>query len=105
MHFKQKEYYYCGIALPLSEFIGRKEELTKFIFAYDANTPDGEEVARFQLYVHKGIMLVDKETPHVVYQSEVDYNSEKVWIREVEDFFGYKQKENGELVKRFTLIK
>ncbi len=104
LHFKQNEYFYCGIALPLSEYAGSKAELKEINLAYDAHTPDGQEVSHVQLFNHDGIMLIDRETPHVIYQSKVDYDTEKVWAREVENFFGYKEQEN-KLVKRYTLIK
>lgn len=103
LHFKGNEYYFCGVALPLSEFTGKKSELMKINLAYDAHTPDGEEIIRVQLFVYHGMMLIDRETPHVVYQAQKDYDTDKVWVREVDDFFGYKD-DNGKLIKRFTML-
>ena len=103
-HFRTgNEYYFIGIAQPLNEFAGRKIELNEINLAYDAHTPKNEDVRRVQLYNHKGLMLIDRENPHVVYQSEHDYNTDKVWVREVEEFFDFKE-ENGIWEKRFKRL-
>lgn len=105
-HFRKgTEYCFCTIALPLKEFSGRESQLEAIGVSHDAHTPDGEPVREIQLYNLFGITLIDRETPHVIYQSEHDYNTEKVWAREVDDFFGYKKMEDGSLVKRFVLQK
>ncbi|MFJ8528502.1 hypothetical protein [Bacillus sp. NPDC094106] len=103
-HYKQKEYYFCSIALPLNEFTGRTIELEANGIAQDAHTPNGEEIKEAQLYYHKGVTLIDREKPHVIYQAEVDYETNKVWAREVDEFFGMQELPSGELVKRFVKI-
>ncbi|WP_416493590.1 hypothetical protein [Bacillus mycoides] len=37
----------------------------------------------------------------MVYQSEDDYNTDKVWVREVDEFFGMVKDKQGKLVRRF----
>jgi hypothetical protein len=102
-HFKEgTEYYFYGIALPKIEYTSITNlHLKEINLAFDAHTPKGEEVRRVQLYCINGIMLIDRETPHVVYQSEHNYDTDDVWVREVDDFFGYKVI-NGIYIKRFT---
>jgi hypothetical protein len=63
---------------------------------YHDNTHD------LALYAIDGVTFIDSDVPHVIYQSEEDYNTYAVWAREVDDFFGYKQ-DNGKYIKRFAL--
>lgn len=100
-HHKNKEYWYDGIALPISQLDKRHVAVSENGVAYDAATPEGEEPRQVQLYCSNGITFVDKETPHVVYQSEDDYDTDKVWVREVDEFFGMVKDKQGKLVRRF----
>ena len=103
-HWKKgNEYFFCGIALPLNEYRGKKDRLEELDDAQDAHTPENEEIQTIKLYMVDGIMLIDRETPHVIYQAEKDYETNKVWAREVDDFFGYKN-DNGTLKKKFGLM-
>lgn len=101
-HFKGTEYFFCGIALPISEFTGKKTLLEETQMALDAHTPHGEEVQEVKLFDCNGIMLIDRDTPHVIYQSEKDYDTDRVWAREVNDFFGFKSFVDGSFIKRFS---
>lgn len=103
-HYKQKDYKFCSIALPVSEFTGASIELEGNGVAQDAHTPEGEKIQEAQLYYHKGVVFIDREKPHVVYQAEVDYGTDKVWVREVDEFFGMQKLYSGELVKRFVML-
>lgn len=105
-HFrKNTEYCFCGIALPITEFAGKESQLEKINPAQDADTPKGEPIREIQLYNFFGLMVIDSDVPHVIYQSEHDYNTDLVWGRKVDDFFGYKKVEDDSLVKRFVLQK
>lgn len=108
-HWKDKEYYFCGIALPIGETMYEREEdgsprsLESNQVALDAHTPKEQEPKEIKLYNVKGITLIDSEYPHVIYQAEEDYETDKVWARRVDDFFDYVE-DHGELEKRFELI-
>jgi hypothetical protein len=102
MHCKNTEYFFDSIALPLkgnSHLTRRIKEGMTFCQSarYHENTHD------LNLYNFDGVTFIDSDVPHVIYQSEKDYDTDKVWAREVDDFFGYKKEKNGQLVKRFTL--
>lgn len=104
-HYKQKEYFFCGIALPIREYTGSDMDLALANLAYDAHTPeDEEEIGRLQLYVHEGAYYIDRDVYHVIYQSKDDYETDKVWVREVEEFFGMVDLPTGNKVKRFTQL-
>lgn len=47
----------------------------------------------------------DPERKLVVYVSMYENERSQLWVREVTDFMGYKEFEDGERVKRFELIK
>jgi hypothetical protein len=102
-HCKGGEYFFQGIAFPLRDgnlSFKTVQSLDLLGTArYHENTHDVE------LYGLDGVMFIDSEYPHVIYQSEKDYDTDRVWAREVDDFFGYKLQENGQLIKRFSLIK
>lgn len=102
-HFREgTEYHFCSMAVPITDFKGRESELEEAGVAFDADTPKGEEPREIKLYNLHGITIIDKDTPHVIYQSEKDYETKKVWGRKADDFFGYKKQDNGTLVKRFV---
>ncbi|HDR7207583.1 MULTISPECIES: hypothetical protein [Bacillus cereus group] len=105
MHYKQKEYFFSCIALPFNEFEGRASELEDGGIAFDAHTPEGQEINKVQMFYHKGVTFIDKDKPHVIYQSEDDYNTENVWAREVENFFGMVNVTPRKTVRRFIKIK
>lgn len=48
-------------------------------------------------------MFIDSGKPHVIYQPEKDYNTEKCWAREVNDFFDCKWTDDG-VVQKFRLL-
>ena len=102
-HFRKgTEYCFRSIALPLNEFRGNKDDLVKVNPAQDAHTPSGEPVREIQLYDYQGVTFIERDMPHVIYQSEEDYDTDDVWAREVEDFYGYKKMDDGTMVKRFV---
>lgn len=102
-HFKGGEYFFDSIALPLSGVVNTRS-LIKNGVALDAHTPENEEVQELQLYrTPEGLTLIASPYPHVIYQSEKDYDTEKVWARKVDDFFGIKEYGDGSYHKRFTL--
>lgn len=96
----KKEYFFDAIALPIAEFWGKRTELEDIGVALDARTPKGEPIQEIKLFYYKGVKFVEDKVPMAIYQSEDDYNTDKVWVRDVSEFFGY-VKENGKLVKRF----
>ncbi|MEH7186494.1 hypothetical protein [Bacillus toyonensis] len=100
MHYKQKKYYYYGIVLPLKQFRGRMSTVQATTLVYDAHTPEGEGIQQVQLYIHEGINFINRETPHVIYQSE----DNEFWAREVDDFFGIVNVTTQKVVKRFEKI-
>jgi hypothetical protein len=101
-HYKNKEYYFDCIALPVDSVTSRRM-LIKDGVALDAHTPDDvPEPQELQLFrTSDGIVFIAAPDPHVIYQSEEDYNTDKVWARRVDDFFG--NVEHLENVKRFEL--
>lgn len=95
-HYKDVEYCFEGIALPLTG----KGLLTGLINVKRARYH--EDTHDVDIFVIDGVMFIDSHVPHVIYQSEKDYNKDLFYAREVDDFFGCKE-ENGTHVKRFTL--
>lgn len=95
-HYKGGEYWFQCIALPLSEVQDKSQLQQTGTARYHENDKD------IDLYFSNGVWFVDDDVPQVIYQSEKDYNTDKVWAREVDDFFGYKSL-IGLQVKRFTL--
>ncbi|EEM25379.1 hypothetical protein P9063_20640 [Bacillus thuringiensis] len=100
----RKNIVFGVIALPVTEFTGDFVDLRENLVAQDAHTPDGEAIREVRLYCYKGVVFIDREKPHVIYQAEVDYGTDKVWAREVDEFFGMQKLPSGELVKRFVMI-
>jgi hypothetical protein len=109
-HFKKgTEYFFDCIALPVGDVINQRN-LTKNGVALDAHTPDDvPEPQELQLFTSlEGVTFISAPDPHVIYQSEEDYNTDKVWARRVDDFFGYKVTtepvtHTQHFQKRFTL--
>jgi hypothetical protein len=92
-HSKGGGYFFKCIALPIEN--RDKLELVG-VARYHENDRD------INLYQSENkVLFLDSELPHVIYQSESDYKTDKYWVREVDDFFGYKE----DKIKRFTLIK
>lgn len=80
-HYKGGKYIFKGIALPVEDDFVNKRNLVSFGRAtYHENT---HELELFSC-------------------SSKDYNTKKVWAREVDDFFGFIQSEER-YVKRFAL--
>lgn len=96
-HYKNVEYYFDCIALPLNDRNKAKLE-------YIGTTRYHEDTHDIDLYFHKesGVTFIDADVPHVIYQSEKHYDTNFTYAREVDDFFGYKI-EHGNYIKRFTL--
>lgn len=95
-HYKGNDYWFQCIALPL-DVLASDANLKRVGSArYHENDKD------IDLYFDNGVWFVDYEFPCVIYQAEKDHDTEFVWAREVDDFFGYKGKE-GRYVKRFAL--
>lgn len=99
-HFKGGEYIFEGIALPLRT--GNLSQETIKNMTYQGKVRYHENSHDIDLYSIDGAFFIDSELPHVVYVALKTNGI--VWAREVDDFFGYKQKENGELVKKFSLM-
>jgi hypothetical protein len=99
-HYKGGEYFFDCIALPLevSPFskIAKEEKHTQTARHHE-NTQD------LDLYLINGVTFIKSDVPHVIYQSEKDYNTNFVFAREVDDFFGYKHIIGSHYIKRFTL--
>jgi hypothetical protein len=94
-HFKGGEYFFSCIALPLE---GRTNVEEAGVARYHDNTYD------INMYISDGVTFVDSDVPLVIYQSEQHYNSDFVFAREVDIFFGYKDKGSNVMVKSFTLM-
>lgn len=103
-HYKGGEYFFEGIALPVDE-VQDKRGLEKAGVAWDAHTPDDVEYPQeLQLFMSKeGVLFISAPYPHVIYQAEKDYNTEKVWARKVDDFFSMVNITPFQSQKRFTL--
>lgn len=98
-HYKCGEYEFMGIALPIEDEIIDSTHLVEFAKArYHENTNDMELFTSSD-----GAMFINSDVPHVIYQAENDYGSEKVWAREVDNFFDTVTTMDNGLVKRFTL--
>ena len=95
-HHKNVEYFFDCIALPLDKRNTHKLELNGKA-RYHEDTHD------LDLYYDRqtGVTFIESDVPHVIYQSEDNYNTDFVYAREVDDFFEYTEK-NGTLIKRFT---
>lgn len=99
-HYKDAEYYFDCIALPmkdarLSKYVSRNK-------SEDASARHHEDTHDLALYVYEGITLIDSDVPHVIYQSEKDYDTVRVFAREVDAFFGMVDVD-GEFKQRFVL--
>lgn len=102
-HFKGGEYYFDCIALPLKDIQLRRRLVSAVaesgVARYHEDTHD------LALYNFDGVAFIDSNVPHVIYQAERDYDTDFVYAREVNDFFGYKEGSDGSFVKRFSLMK
>lgn len=98
-HYKGAEYQQLGIALPLRNStlpLALMEQLEEDFDSprYHENTHD-VLLKRFD-----GRFFIDSEVPCVIYES---VETGKKWAREVDDFYGFTQNEEGQWVKRFEL--
>lgn len=98
-HFKGGEYFFDTIAFPKDD-LSIKPDIRRDMRTLQVATHH-ETLDAIKLYSYGGIPFIDASVPHVIYQAEEDYNTEKVYARPVDDFFGYKSKPNGQLVQRF----
>lgn len=101
-HYKGGEYFFDCIALPIGLNQFNKYKMKQYLTQtarHHENTYD------LNLYLINGVTFVESENPHVIYQAEKDYDTNKVWAREVDDFFGYKNLTGSHYVKRFSLKK
>lgn len=102
IHFNGGEYLFESIALPLKD--DRIPEHIKREMVHIGTVRYHENTHDVDLYMVNGVLYIESELPHVIYEAQ--YNTvAKRWAREMDDFFGYKIKENGEAIKRFTLQK
>lgn len=105
-HFKGKEYVFLGISQPLSQPNGSIDRSVLSEVGVATNTETLDPVILYDIpgIPRSGNMVLfftDTEFPFVIYRRA---DEEKLWARPVDDFFGCKQKEDGSLVKRFTLL-
>lgn len=100
-HYKGGEYWFDCLALPLKDRNLSTRVFNQTIITgtarYHENTHD------LNLYLYDGITFIDYDLPCVIYQAEKDHDTEFVWAREIDDFFGYKIKDDGSYIKRFAL--
>lgn len=83
-HFKGGEYLFQDIALPLQDSFVNKMHLASFRkVRYHENTHDIELYAS-----NSGAMFIDSDVPYVIYQGKEDCGTDKVWAREIDEFFG-----------------
>lgn len=94
-HYKGEEYCFDCIALPLD----LKRNVKKVNTArYHEDTHD------IDLYIdNNGTTFIDSELPHVIYQAEKHYDTNFVYAREVNNFFGAVAINSDGMVKRFRL--
>lgn len=92
-HFKGNFYKQLAVTVP---FQVREEEAITTMSALHHAT---QEVMLFS-FMGDAWMSPDNEK-YVLYESEKDG---RIWAREYDDFFGYKQYEDGTLEKRFTEV-
>jgi hypothetical protein len=96
LHFKGNVYMFVTIALPLKE---------TNIDTWDRIVHRGthhETLETVTLYYSNGVTYTPLDVPCVVYFNS-EFSDNELWVREVEDFFGCKETEDGH-VKRFTLL-
>lgn len=96
LHFKGNHYIYMGIALPLVISSRSLNELFKQAILAD----DGKTI--IPIYEENGVWFTPLDEPVVLYYNEELPN--KWWARKVDDFFGYKEHDDGRLEKRFVRI-
>lgn len=104
-HFKGGEYTFLGISIPLQDNAigfnkGNLLESGKAKLESTLNDIPLYDYFGLQSSGGAGLIFTDSDIPYVIYQSHKD---ELIWARPVDDFFGYKEKANDELVKRFSL--
>lgn len=102
LHFKNNRYRFLGIALPMRGHNFSEE--TKRVMAFEGTVKYHENTHDIKLYSIDGAYFIDADVPHVIYQSEKDYETDNAWAREVDDFFGYKLDPHGNFVRRFARL-
>ncbi|MGF7535348.1 hypothetical protein AAGG74_16990 [Bacillus mexicanus] len=105
------KHYKCG----LYEFIGISIPLKDSLININATNLKKTKIAKFEenledtyLYEIKGIsnqpsnsglIVTDTDIPYVVYKSK---DTNIIWLRRADDFFGFTKNQYNVLVKRFT---
>jgi len=100
-HYKDVEYYFDCIAIPLKD-----ARLSKYVSRNKVKVPSAryhEDTHDLDLYVFEGITFINSDVPHVIYQSEKDYDTDRIYAREVDNFFGVVDVGYNEYEKRFAL--
>ena len=95
-HYKGGEYFFDCIALPVGDLI-TVEPIG--VARYHEDTHDIELFRS-----NDGVTFIESDKPHVIYQAKADYNTSKVYAREVDDFFGFVCIRGFTYSKRFALI-
>lgn len=95
-HYKGGEYLFQYICYPMS-MSHCAGSLEFVITAKNANTDPLEDV---RIYHKDGVYFADCKDYVVLYKRISD---QSVWVREVDDFFGYKEHEDERMEKRFVL--
>ncbi|MFF2531358.1 hypothetical protein ACFVS2_20860 [Brevibacillus sp. NPDC058079] len=93
-HFKGGQYLFQYICYPI-DMSKTMEEATYVLTAKHADTQ--EEVKIFE---KNGVYFTDCCLYMVLYKRISDAS---LWVRQVDDFFGYKEHEDGRFEKRFVL--
>lgn len=108
-HFKGGQYIFLGITIPLkaTECSFEKSHLKRVGRAMHSESQ--ESITLFDYFGlpesgGAGLIFSDTDVPYVLYQNIKDVEGEKLWLRQVEDFFGYKEFGSGEMVRRFSLL-
>lgn len=102
-HFKGAEYWFEGIALPKKNASLGCKAASEMVYVQDVRYH--EDTHDIKLFSLDGALFINSDLPHVIYQSKKDYGTDRMFAREVDDFFGYKEDGEKGLVKRFTLTK
>lgn len=106
-HFKDHLYTFIGISIPLQDTeLNFQKEMLHIVGQAKLESTltdiDMYDYFGLQSYGRSGLIFTDSSEPYVIYQN---CNSEIIWARPVDDFFGYKEKSPGNLVKRFQIQK
>ncbi|PTY93007.1 hypothetical protein [Heyndrickxia sporothermodurans] len=101
-HYKGGHYRFLGIAFPVKS--GELSAETQSYLTRTGTARYHENTHDINLFMIDGAYFIDSDVPHVIYQSEKDYQSDHMWAREVDDFFGYILSPEGNFVRRFAKV-